>query len=141
MHLSWGFKADPQSTGECNERQKMKETEAFLMGLWYCERIHGDKARKVTGRVCEVLNSKNESSGGNMMNPNSKVQEGGGSVTGLSNRREVEHLQQSFKDAIVSSQLKLSLFGIKKKLQKCVKTEILFFNMSIMFLLIACLKE
>lgn len=85
------------------------------MGLWYCERTHGDKVRKVTGRVCEVLNSKNESSVGNIMNPNLKAQEGEGSVTGWSNRREVEHLQQSFKDPIVSSQLKLSSFGIKEK--------------------------
>lgn len=53
------------------------------MGLCCCDRTHGDKVRKVVGRKCEVLNSKNESSGGNMMDPNSKAQEdGGSSVTG-----------------------------------------------------------
>lgn len=30
LYLNWGFKADPQSTAECNERQKIKETEAFF---------------------------------------------------------------------------------------------------------------
>lgn len=60
LHLSWGFKADPRATAECNERQKIKETKAFLMGLCYCDRTHGDKVRKATGRVCEVLNSKDE---------------------------------------------------------------------------------
>lgn len=33
LHLSRGFKGDPQFTAEWNERQKIKETEAFLMGL------------------------------------------------------------------------------------------------------------
>lgn len=81
MHLSWGFKGDPQSTTECNERKKIKEVEAFLRGLHCCDKTHGDKVRKVVGRECEVLNSKNESPGGNMIDPNSKAQEEGGIVT------------------------------------------------------------
>lgn len=98
-----------------------KET-ALLMGLWYCDRICGDKGRKVTGRVHEALNRKKESSGGNMMKSNSKEKEEWDSVTGRAEvtevRGKVKHLQQSFKDAIIYFQLKWSSWDIKTKLDK-----------------------
>lgn len=61
--------------------RRSKKTKSFLVGLCYCDTAHDDEIRKVTGRVYEVMNSENESSGGNLMDLNSKAQEEGGSIT------------------------------------------------------------
>lgn len=61
------------------------------------------------------------------MNPNSNAQEEGGSVTGWSNRREVEHLPQSFKDAIVFS-IKIIFIWYKEKALKMCQNRDSFFK-------------
>lgn len=66
-----------------------------------------------------------------MMKSNSKEQEEWGNVTGKAEVTEVggkvERLQQSFKDAIVYSQLKWSSQGIKTKFGKVCQNGDFFF--------------
>lgn len=67
-----------------------------------------------------------------MMKSNSKEQEEWGNVTGKAEVTEVggkvERLQQSFKDAIVYSQLKWSSQGIKTKFGKVCQNGDFFFK-------------